>query len=265
MKKEIGSQLTRLRDKKPLVMNITNFVVMNNTANALLAIGASPMMIHAHSEVQDATKIADSLVINIGTLDEYWAESMYRASETAKKHQKPWILDPVGAGLSPFRNQVIQKLIENKPTVIRGNASEIIAINDTIITAGKGVDSTHKSEDAIRSAQAIYAKTGAIVCVSGEKDYVVAEKIMQIHNGHPLMTKVTGLGCSATAIIAAFLALQTSSFIETVSGTAIFSLAGQLATPKQATLPGTLQVELYNELYTMGERTIEKMIQIDEV
>jgi len=192
MKANIVNCLNVLKDKKPLVMNMTNFVVMNNTANAILALGASPMMIHAKSEIEQAVKIADSLVINVGTIDEYWAESMILASKIAQQTNTPWILDPVGAGISNFRNEVIQELINNNPTVIRANASEILSIHKFDNTEQKGVDSTVESEKVIETAYKIYQKIGAIVCVSGSKDYVVSSQTVKVNNGNAMMTKVTG-------------------------------------------------------------------------
>jgi len=260
MKKEIINYLQLVRDKNPLIMNITNFVVMNNTANAVLALGASPMMIHAKSELEEAVQIADSLVINVGTLDEYWAESMIIASKIAQQTKTPWILDPVGAGISTFRNEVLKKLLENQPTVIRGNASEIVAIHTFSNPAQKGVDSTIDSDKAIESAYKIYQKTGAIVCISGNKDYIVGDKIIEVNNGNSMMTKVTGLGCSATAIIGCFLALKKDSFIESVSGVSVFSIAGELAS-NNSKGPGSLQLNLYDSLYHISEKEINTLMK----
>lgn len=265
MEQDIVKKLFDLRKANPLVHNITNFVVMNNTANALLAIGASPMMIHGHKEVETGVEVASSLVINIGTLDDYWAESMLTAAKKANQTGKPWILDPVGAGLSAFRNEVLKQLIGFKPTVIRGNASEIMALNLFSTSQTKGVDSTNTSEQALEMAKSLNGKTGSIICISGQIDYVVGnDKIIAVENGHELMTKVTGLGCSSTAVIGGFLGLNTDSFLEAVSGVALFSLAGELAFEK-AKGPGSLQMELYDALYNLDERTILDRIKVRNV
>lgn len=264
MKQQVIQNLIELRGKNPLVHNITNFVVMNNTANALLAIGASPMMVHGIQEVESGVSVASSLVINVGTLDDYWAESMIKAAQKANELQKPWILDPVGAGLSAFRNNVLIKLISYNPTVIRGNASEIMALNQFSTSQTKGVDSTNSSDEAIEAAITLNKLTGAIVCISGAVDYVVGNtKIAAIENGHELMTRVTGLGCSSTAVIGGFISLNANPFIEAVSGVALFSLAGELAAEK-CKGPGSLQMELYDALYQLDESTVHSRIRIKE-
>lgn len=264
MEQVIVRTLHDLRTKNPLVHNITNFVVMNNTANALLAIGASPMMVHGHQEVETGVEVASALVINVGTVDDYWAESMIKAAKKANELHKPWILDPVGAGLSAFRNGVLEQLIAYRPTVIRGNASEIMALHQFSGSSGKGVDSTNTSDQAMEAAKALNAGTGSIVCVSGEVDYIVGEnRIVAVENGHPMMTKVTGLGCSSTAVIGGFLGLNTDSFAEAVSGVALFSLAGELAF-ERAKGPGSLQMELYDALFNLDETTILKRLNVRE-
>src|SRR5690606_13801078 len=152
MEKILWKHIQTLKATAPLVHNITNYVVMNTTANALLAAGASPVMAHAKSEVQDMAALAHSLVINIGTLDEYWSEAMLMAAEAAHTQGKPWILDPVGAGATPFRDSVLQQLLQFRPTAIRGNASEIIALAKANSTRTKGVDSTAESNEAVAAA-----------------------------------------------------------------------------------------------------------------
>lgn len=261
MESIIIKNLTSLREKKPLVHNITNYVVMNNTANALLAIGASPLMAHAHSEMNDIVTIASALVINIGTLDEYWVDSMFMATEKANALNKPWVLDPVGAGASGYRNEVLKKLIELKPTVIRGNASEIMALVN-INLASKGVDSTHQSGEALQAAIGLSTSTGAVVCISGETDYVVnAEKVVKIQNGHPLMGRVTGMGCTATAIIGAFLPAANNAFEAVVSAMTIMGIAGELAAEK-ATGPGSFQVAFYDALFILEKKQISAKINV---
>ncbi|RYY52148.1 MAG: hydroxyethylthiazole kinase, partial [Chitinophagaceae bacterium] len=195
MEVSLWSHVAQVRQQSPLVHNITNYVVMNNTANALLAAGASPIMAHAHPEVKDMVALAGCLVINIGTLDEYWVKSMLLAAEEAFKTNKPWILDPVGAGATPFRDQTLQQLLRFKPTIIRGNASEIISLAKANTSRTKGVDSTAESSEAIGAARSLVEAYGAVVCVSGATDIIVdPTQTIFIDNGHPLMTKVTGLG-----------------------------------------------------------------------
>ncbi|HEY0175771.1 MAG TPA: hydroxyethylthiazole kinase, partial [Pedobacter sp.] len=152
MKQKLWNYISDVRATSPLVHSITNYVVMNNTANALLAAGASPIMAHAHPEMKDMVSISGALVINIGTLDEYWVKSMHIAITQAETLKKPWILDPVGAGATSYRNDVLKELISSyHPSVIRGNASEIMALAK-MNTQTKGVDSTNKTEEAIEAA-----------------------------------------------------------------------------------------------------------------
>lgn len=250
---ELWKHIEAVRQQSPLVHNITNFVVMNNTANALLAAGASPIMAHAESEVVDMVKICQSLVINIGTIDERWFEAMFQASGTAHELGKPWVLDPVGAGATPFRDSVLSQLLSNKPSVIRGNASEIAALAKTNASVTKGVDSTMASTDAVDAAQFLVEKYGSIVCISGETDIILgANKQLRISNGHPLMTKVTGLGCSASALVGAFVAANGVSEESVTAAMALLGIAGELA-QKVSNGPGSLQVNLLDKLYNLTE------------
>ena len=253
MAKNLWNHILSVRQASPLVHNITNFVVMNNSANALLAIGASPIMAHAHPEVADMVSICQSLVINPGTLDEYFVESMFMAIEKANQLNKPWVLDPVGEGATPYRNEVFGRLMAQKPAAIRGNASEILSLAHANTAFTKGVDSTARSEDAIYAAKQIHEKYGSIVCISGETDIVAGNgKLSFIRNGSALMTKVTGLGCSATAVIGAFIAVTDDKQEAVCAAMSLFSICGELAA-QQSNGPGTLQVNLLDKLYNITE------------
>lgn len=253
MENKLWKHVQTVKQQSPLVHNITNYVAMNNTANALLAVGASPVMAHAKSEVKDMTGISNALVINIGTLDEYWTESMLVAAECASSLGKPWILDPVGAGATPYRNEVIQKLLAFKPTVIRGNASEIMALARANQSNTKGVDSSAESSEAIDIAKRIAKEFQNIVCVSGAKDILTdGKKVVYIENGHPLMTKITGMGCSATAIIGAFSGVVVNKLEATAAAMALLGIAGEISA-KPVEGPGTLQLKILDKLYNITE------------
>jgi len=253
MEKTLWKYIQQVRAQSPLVHNISNFVVMNNTANALLAVGASPIMAHAKSEVVEMVTISDSLVINIGTLDEVWSESMLLAANTASHLGKPWVLDPVGAGATSYRDHILKELLREKPTVIRGNASEIIALNKTNLIKTKGVDSTSQSGEAVLAALDLHQQYGSIVCISGETDIVISgSQEIHLKNGHLLMTKVTGLGCSATALIGAFMAVITNKTEAVTAAMALIGVAGELA-EKESNGPGSLQVKLLDKLYNITE------------
>jgi hydroxyethylthiazole kinase len=248
MEFNLAENLAQLRAKSPLVHNITNFVVMNYTANALLAIGASPVMAHALEEVEDMVAIAGALVINIGTLSPVWVEGMKKAMIAAVKSGKPIILDPVGAGATAYRNATLSELLNTaSPTLIRGNASEILALAGSNIQT-KGVDSTANSTDSLQAARLLSQKYGCVVSVSGAVDVVVSgEKVAFVDNGVPLMTKITGMGCSASAIAGAFFAIQPNGFEAAVSAAAMMGVCGEKAFGI-AQSPGSFQISFLDLL-----------------
>lgn len=272
----LWANVARVRRDAPLVHNITNLVVTNNTANATLAVGASPIMSHAHSEVEAMVALCASVVVNIGTLDEYWVETMLRAAREASRLGRPWVFDPVGAGATPFRDEVSARLVESRPTAIRGNASEIMAVAAAVDSAAlnphastpatKGVDSTASSGEAVEAARFLNRRFGSVVCVSGETDIVVdSARTLYIHNGSTMMTRVTGLGCSASAVIGAFIAGFSSSdenpFEAVCAATALFSVCGEIAAQEVAG-PGSLQVALLDKLYNITEAEFLRQLKI---
>lgn len=246
--------IVAVRNQAPLVHNITNYVVMNNTANALLAAGASPIMAHAHEEMDDMVNIAGALVVNIGTLGPYWVESMQKAIYQARALKKPWVLDPVGAGASAYRNTVLNQLLGvSVPAVIRGNASEIMSLAQTSAST-KGVDSLHSSEQAIHSALALSSSFHNVVCVSGATDFIVHNnEITAVSNGTYLMTRVTGMGCTASALTGAFCAVADGDYATAAIGAmALMGIAGEIAAEKSAG-PGSLQLQFLDALYNITE------------
>ena len=252
----ISTSIAAVRAKSPLVHNITNFVVMNNTANALLAIGASPVMAHWVSEVEDMVAIADALVINIGTLDEQWVESMIRAGVAAHNKGIPIIIDPVGAGATRARTTAALEIIKQcHPTIIRGNGSEIMALVDANIRS-KGVDSSAQSGDALSAAQRLATECGAVVVISGATDYITdGKEIFTVEGGSPIMTSVTGMGCTSTAIIGAFAAVVTTPIVAATAAMAVMSLAGERAAVHSAG-NGTMQVNFLDELFNLTPKML---------
>lgn len=233
---------------------------MNNTANALLAIGASPVMAHAADEVEEMAGMASSLVINIGTLDAAWVEAILLAGKTALRKSTPVIFDPVGAGATSYRSRVCKRLIEEcRPSVIRGNASEIIALSDTQART-KGVDSTNSSETALDSAMALARQTGVIVVISGETDYITdGTTVEEVRNGHPMMARVTGMGCTATAIVAAFAAVNRNLLEAATHAMAVMGITGGIAAAISKG-NGSLQMNFLDTLYRLDEAIIRKHI-----
>jgi len=261
---EIYISIESIRSKSPVVHNITNYVVMNNTANALLAIGASPVMAHAEEEVEDMVNIASALVINIGTLSERWIRSMFKAAHQARKKGIPVILDPVGAGATAYRTKTARELINNEPpTIIRGNASEIMALYDDA-SRTKGVDSATSSDAAIDTAKTLSEIHKCVICVSGPTDYIIDKNnIIKIKNGHPLMSRVTGLGCTASALCGAFAAAEKKPFIATVKAMALMGIAGEMAADISAG-PGSLQTNFLDILYRLKENDIKTHLKIED-
>lgn len=261
-KKQLMTDLNLVRDKSPLVHNITNYVVMNNTANALLAIGASPVMAHAVEEVKDMVTIASVLVINMGTLSEKWVEAMLLAGKAAGEKGIPVIFDPVGVGATPYRNQVAASIVKVcRPSVIRGNASEIMSLaRENTIT--KGVDSTASSNTALDAAKRLALEAGAIVIISGEEDFITDGKIVRsVKNGSLMMPKVTGMGCTATAIVGAFAAVNPDLLEAAVSAMAVMGVAGEMAAQK-AQGPGTMQLHFLDALFNLTPEMLAECAKI---
>lgn len=243
------TDLAAIRDTAPLVHNITNFVVMNNTANALLCVGASPVMAHAVQEVEQMVSIASSLVINVGTLSDSWVDAMELAMLEANRRGIPVIYDPVGAGATEYRNQVNRRLLATaSPTIIRGNGSEIMSLINTSVST-KGVDSTAASSDALQAAKALSLSTGAVVVISGQKDYIVnGEEVFVNEFGVELMGRITGMGCTATAICGAFAAVNPNPMQAAIGAMRLMGLCGQAAYRKTQS-PGSFQVAFLDALY----------------
>lgn len=249
--RKAGENLESLRERKPLIHNITNFVVMNSTANVLLACGASPVMAHAAEEVEEMVSLAGALVLNIGTLAPDWIASMLKAGKRANEIGIPIILDPVGSGATRLRTESAQLLLKKLTvSVVRGNASEVLSLAKEG-SRTKGVDSRHGVEEAAGAAVSLSQELDTVLAITGAVDLITDGKtICRVFNGHELMGYVTGTGCAATVIIGAFLAVDPSPLTAAVTGLAYFGLAGEKAA-ERASSPGQFQVGLYDALYTI--------------
>ena len=268
LSKNASDLLQSIRQKGPLVWNFSNFVSMDIAANALLAIGASPAMAHAKEEAGDFSQICKAingaLTINIGTFDPYWQECAREAASKANESGVPWVLDPVGAGASAFRNQNVEELMKFKPTVLRGNGSEIMAVSG-ISGGGKGVDSTSSSNEALDAAKAIAIKNNIIVAITGEIDYVTDGKTTySISGGHEMMTKVTATGCALSCLIGAAIAIGEDKLLSTACIIGIYGLAGEAAS-KIASGPGSLRMHLLDNLANITSEDVFKNIQVNNV
>lgn len=247
--KDAGLHLHQMRETAPLVHNITNFVAMNVMANVLLAVGASPAMVHAQDEVAEFAGIAQALSINIGTLDRHWSTSMVTAAKTMAARGQPWVFDPVAVGATQFRQDVSMELMQFKPTVIRGNASEILALAG-LGGASRGADSGDSVAAAQEAATLLARRTGGVIAVSGPMDFVTdGDRAFEIANGHKIMPRVTALGCSLNGVIAAFCVGQ-SVLEATTAALACYGLAGEVAA-RIAKGPGSFQTAFLDALYAM--------------
>lgn len=251
-----------VREQSPLVHNITNYVAMNIAANVLLAAGASPLMSFCPEEMDEIVSISSALVINIGCLDRHEIKGMKAAAAAAHRLGKPWVLDPVGAGASNIRTQTALELIrEYHPTVIRGNASEIMCIAGLAIQS-RGVDSSASSADAVEAAKALAKATGSVVSVSGATDYITdGERVETITNGHPAMGRITAMGCSASALTGAFVAASSDPFTGALNCMAVMGVAGDIAASKGYRGTGSFQVDFLDALSTMDAAAAAEMIR----
>ncbi|TGK02118.1 hydroxyethylthiazole kinase [Leptospira selangorensis] len=248
---DVVFDLAEVRKNAPLTHVLTNIVVTNWTANVLLAAGASPAMVIAEEEVSDFAAIAGGVLINVGTINSFDAKAIKAAAIAAQKAGTPWVLDPVAVGALRYRTEIAKDLLQYKPTVIRGNASEILALAGAV-GGGKGVDSTAASSDAVPLAKELAISTGAIVAISGEVDYITdGKETIAVPGGHILMTKVTGVGCSLGALIASFLGVQKDSLRAAVSASAVFAIAGSRAAERSSGT-GSFAVAFLDELSTIS-------------
>lgn len=263
----LWADVQAVRERAPLVHNITNFVVMNFSANALLALGAAPVMAHAHDEVADMAGIAQAVVLNIGTLEPAWIESMRLALVAARGRGIPVVLDPVGAGATPYRNRALAELLRaGAPTVVRGNGSEIMSVAG-LAAATRGVDSAASSNEAVDAARALARDQQAVVCVSGADDHVVdaGGRWVTLSNGHPWMTRVTGVGCSASALVGAFCAVQPDAWRATAAAMAYLGVVGEWAAERTQAAGagvGRLQIELLDGLQLLDRAAFESRLKL---
>jgi len=260
-----SDNLKKVREKKPLIHNITNYVVMNYTANALLACGASPVMAHAVEEVEEMVSLAGALVLNIGTLSPEWVEAMLRAGKKANALKVPIVLDPVGSGATRLRTESATRLArELSVQVVRGNASEVLSLAKKGART-KGVDSVHSVEEAEDAAIALAKDLSTTLAITGKVDLITdGERILKVHNGHEMMRMVTGTGCTATVMIGAFLAVDPDPLEATTTALAYFGLAGEKAASRTKT-PGTYQISLLDALYSIDEKELRKGAKIEVV
>lgn len=262
-KSQAAALITRVRDTSPLVHNITNTVVTNFTANGLLAAGASPVMAYAKEEVADMAKIAGALVLNIGTLTKEVVEAMIIAGKAANEMNIPVILDPVGAGATPYRTATARRLLKEVDVqFLRGNAAEIANISGKKWTI-KGVDATEGEGNREMLARKVAKMFGCTVIVTGATDILSdGSTTLKLANGHPILTKVTGTGCLLSSLLGAFAAVEPDPMLAAYGVLAFYGVASEKAADHTENLPGDFQIALINQLSLTTPEEIETNIHL---
>lgn len=258
---DVWTALEELRARRPLVHNITNYVAMSVSANILLALGASPAMVHAEDEVEEFVAASDALVINIGTLSRSWVAAMRKAAVRAAALDKPWVLDPVGCGATRYRRETALALVALAPDIIRGNAAEIMSLAGEA-AAHRGVDSLSRADQVLAAATGLARRTGTVVAITGATDYACDGcGHVAVASGHALMPLSTALGCALSAVAAAFAAIRPPREAA-VAALATFGAAGRAAAVR-CRGPGHLPAEICDALHLMTKDTLVRHARID--
>jgi len=258
-----GTTLRELRERKPLVHQITNYVVMNETANATLALGALPVMAHAREEVEEMVGLASALVLNIGTLSEQWIEAMLLAGRAAAARGIPVVLDPVGAGATAYRTDTAHRILDEVGvTVLRGNAGEVATLVGAEAEV-RGVESIAAGLEAAEVAREAGRRLGLVASVTGPVDHVSdGGRVLAVANGHPLLAAVTGTGCISSALTGCFLAAKPQEPLEAAAeALAALGVAAEDAA-EGAEGPGTFHARLYDSLAALDPDTLDGRARI---
>jgi len=263
LKTRAAEALDKLQKTRPLVHHVTNFVVMNDTANVTLHVGASPVMAHAREEVEEMASMADAVVLNIGTLAPDWVDAMALAGRKAVERGIPVILDPVGAGATTLRTEAARRLLrETRPAVVRGNAGEIGSLSG----AGgevRGVDSLGEPEDPAKVAREAARGWDCVVAITGKLDWVSdGGRLIGLENGHAWLTALTGTGCMATAVIGAFAAVEADRLVAAAAALACYGLAAEIAA-ERASGPGSFKSELFDALFNLTPERLSEGLRVD--
>ena len=260
-----GSTLAALREAKPLVHQITNYVVMNETANATLALGALPVMAHAREEVEEMVGLAGALVLNVGTLSQHWVEAMLIAGRAAGERGVPLVLDPVGAGATRYRTDTARRLLDELDvTVLRGNAGEVATLVG-VEAEVRGVESIGVDGDPAELACEAARRLGVVASVTGPVDHVSdGERVLAVANGHELLARVTGTGCMSSALTGCFLAAKPDAPLEAAAeALAAFGVAAEDAA-REARGPGSFHAGLYDALAALDPGELDRRARVAE-
>jgi len=262
--KTICEDLDAIRRSRPLVHSITNYVVMNETANAILCLGALPIMAHAPEEVEEMVGMAGALVLNIGTLSREWVDAMALAGKRANEKGIPVILDPVGAGATKLRTDSSKRLLnEVRISIVRGNTAEVATLAGRLAEI-RGVESISAADAAEVIAREFASQSGVTAAVTGVIDVVSdGKRTAKISNGHAMLSRVVGTGCMASVIVASFAAVDSDPFSAAVGGLTAFGIAGEMAASASGEKPGTFHVELYNALCAINSADIKAKSKVE--
>jgi len=259
---QLADIFAQLKEKRPLVHHITNYVTVNDCANVTMFIGAAPVMAEAVEEVEEMVAMAGALVLNIGTLRREQVGSMLVAGRQANRLDIPVVLDPVGAGATGYRTEVAKQLLtELRVAVIKGNAGEIGTLAGT---GGKvrGVDSAGMSGDPVQVAKALAGMTRAVVVMSGPTDIITdGARTARVDNGHELMGSISGTGCMASSIVGAFAAASMDRFMSSTAALSAFGIAGELAAGR-ATSPYSYKTALMDEVAALDPAKLAKLAKV---
>lgn len=258
---ELADALAALREQTPLVQCLTNIVVAGWTANVLLAVGASPAMVDNPQEAGRFASMAGGVLVNLGTPYDETSRAMHLAVAGAKLLKTPWVLDPVAAGALAWRTQLAHQLLrEGRPTIIRGNASEILALAGG--PGGKGVESVDSPETAVEIARSLASQQQSVIAVSGPTDHITdGDRLVRLSNGHPWLTRITGGGCALGALMAAFAAVVPDPVVAAAAATATLTVAAESAA-QQARGPGSFAVALLDELSLLQPADLADRVRI---
>lgn len=269
LKRLVAEAFDAIRLKRPMIHHITNYVVMNQTANATIHVGASPVMAHAADEVEEMVSLANAFVINVGTISKHWADAMYLAGKRANHKGIPIVLDPVGIGATSYRTETILQLFNSLDiAIVKGNSGEIGRLNNESVLV-RGVDSITGTDDPIRTVWELSHKREkkTIIGLSGRIDYVSdGEQVILIKNQCDRLNQLTGMGCTVSALIACFAGVTDNYLVATVGGFALMSVCAELAA-NDSNIHGaaSFQVALFDRLSTITGAEIESLMDIEIV
>ena len=268
----IAKAVADVRANNPLAGSITNTVTIDFVANAQLAVGGSAAMVYLPDEGETLVAAGGAVYLNMGTLFPIYEETIPRTAAAAQAAGKPWVLDPVGIGIGSLRTKLLSELKQHKPAIVRGNASEIIALaglwglegEAADLSRVRGVDTTDTVDAARDAAVALARYTGGAVVVSGEVDLITdGTTVAKSHGGSPLMSKITGCGCSQGGVLAVY-ACVTDPFTAAVCGTAVYNIAGTRAAAV-ADAPASFKVAFIDELYRATAQDIaDNQLELEE-